>query len=53
MLEGKVIQTDLHDEKTNKKLLAKDQVITRDVLEKMKTFARPQAPQSFPPRTRA
>ena len=35
-LEGKAVQVDLHDEKTNKKLLAKDQVITRDVLEKMK-----------------
>lgn len=35
-LEGKILQADLHDEKTNKKLLSKDQEITRDILEKMK-----------------
>ena len=35
-LEGKVVQVDLHDEKTNKKLLAKDQTINREVLERMK-----------------
>jgi DNA-directed RNA polymerase subunit beta len=36
LLEGKTLQTDLHDEKTNKKLLSKDVPLTRDVLEKLK-----------------
>jgi DNA-directed RNA polymerase subunit beta len=36
MLHGKELQADLHDEKTNKKLLSKDQELTRDVLEKLK-----------------
>ena len=35
-LEGKVVLIDLHDEKTNKKLLAKDTVVTRDMLEKLR-----------------
>jgi DNA-directed RNA polymerase subunit beta len=36
MLHGKELQADLHDEKTNKKLLSKDQELTRDVLEKLR-----------------
>jgi DNA-directed RNA polymerase subunit beta len=36
LLEGKLLLADLHDEKTNKKLLSKDQKITRDALEKMR-----------------
>jgi DNA-directed RNA polymerase subunit beta len=36
MLLGKELQADLHDEKTNKKLLSKDQELNRDVLEKLK-----------------
>jgi len=36
LLEGKQLLADLHDEKTNKKLLSKDQRITRDALEKMR-----------------
>jgi DNA-directed RNA polymerase subunit beta len=36
MLHGKELQADLHDEKTNKKLLSKDQELNRDVLEKLK-----------------
>jgi DNA-directed RNA polymerase subunit beta len=36
LLEGKELQADLHDEKTNKRLLAKGAPLTRDVLEKMK-----------------
>jgi len=35
-LEGKIVLMDLHDEKTNKKLVAKDTVITRDLLEKLR-----------------
>jgi DNA-directed RNA polymerase subunit beta len=35
-LEGKILLADLHDEKTNKKLLSKDQPITREMLEKMR-----------------
>ena len=35
-LEGKIVLIDLHDEKTNKKLLAKDTVVTRDMLEKLR-----------------
>jgi DNA-directed RNA polymerase subunit beta len=36
MLHGKELQADLHDEKTNKKLLSKDQELTRDVLDKLR-----------------
>jgi DNA-directed RNA polymerase subunit beta len=36
ILGGRVLQADLHDEKTNRKLLSKGQEITRDVLEKMR-----------------
>jgi DNA-directed RNA polymerase subunit beta len=35
-LEGKIVLIDLHDEKTNKKLLSKDTVVTRDMLEKLR-----------------
>ncbi|WP_031501026.1 DNA-directed RNA polymerase subunit beta [Bryobacter aggregatus] len=37
MLGGRILQADLHDEKTNKKLLSKGQEITRDLLEKMRS----------------
>ncbi len=37
MLGGRIVQADLHDEKTNKKLLGKGQEITRDILEKMRS----------------
>ncbi|MFN9300841.1 MAG: DNA-directed RNA polymerase subunit beta, partial [Acidobacteriota bacterium] len=37
MLGGRVLQADLHDEKTNKKLLSKGQEINRDTLEKMRS----------------
>jgi DNA-directed RNA polymerase subunit beta len=36
LLEGKELLADLHDEKTNKKLLAKGTPLTRDIFEKMK-----------------
>jgi len=36
LLVGKELQADLHDEKTNKKLLSKDTPLTRDVLEKLR-----------------
>ncbi|MGC4049943.1 MAG: DNA-directed RNA polymerase subunit beta [Paludibaculum sp.] len=36
LLDGKELLADLHDEKTNKKLLSKGQPLTRDVIEKMK-----------------
>ena len=36
LLHGKELQADLHDEKTNKKLLSKEMPLTRDVLEKLK-----------------
>ncbi len=36
LLAGKELQADLHDEKTNKKLLSKDTPLTRDVLEKLR-----------------
>ena len=36
LLQGKELQADLHDEKTNKKLLSKDTPLTRDVLEKLR-----------------
>ncbi|MBI5283129.1 MAG: DNA-directed RNA polymerase subunit beta, partial [Candidatus Solibacter usitatus] len=36
LLEGKELQADLHDEKTNRRLLAKGAPLTRDVIEKMK-----------------
>jgi len=36
LLRGKELQVDLHDEKTNKKLLSKDAPLTRDVLEKLR-----------------
>ncbi len=37
LLEGKKLLADLHDEKTNKRLLSKDTELTRDVIEKMKS----------------
>ncbi len=36
LLTGKELQADLHDEKTNKKLLSKDTPLNRDVLEKLR-----------------
>jgi DNA-directed RNA polymerase subunit beta len=36
LLAGKELTADLHDEKTNKKLLSKDTPLTRDVLEKLR-----------------
>jgi len=36
LLEGKELIADLHDEKTNKKLLSKGVVLTRDIIEKIK-----------------
>ncbi len=36
LLEGKEVQADLHDEKTNKKLLSKGVDLTRDVIEKLR-----------------
>ncbi len=35
-LGGKEVQADLHDEKTNKKLLSKGALLTRDMIEKMR-----------------
>jgi DNA-directed RNA polymerase subunit beta len=37
LLEGKRLLADLHDEKTNKRLLAKDTDLTRELIEKMKS----------------
>ncbi|MBI2685026.1 MAG: DNA-directed RNA polymerase subunit beta [Acidobacteria bacterium] len=37
LLDGQMVLADLHDEKTNKKLVAKDTVLTRDILEKMRS----------------
>jgi DNA-directed RNA polymerase subunit beta len=37
LLDGKKLLADLHDEKTNKRLLSKDTELTRDVIEKMKS----------------
>jgi DNA-directed RNA polymerase subunit beta len=36
LFEGKQLLADLHDEKTNKKLLSKGQDLTRDVIEKLR-----------------
>ncbi|MBM3726330.1 MAG: DNA-directed RNA polymerase subunit beta [Acidobacteria bacterium] len=36
LMEGKQASTDLHDEKTNKKLVAKGTDLTRDVIEKLR-----------------
>ncbi len=36
ILGGKVLQADLHDEKTNKRLLSKGAELTRDVVEKLR-----------------
>ncbi len=36
LLDGKEVLADLHDEKTNKKLLAKGTMLTRDLIEKMR-----------------
>jgi DNA-directed RNA polymerase subunit beta len=36
LLEGKEVLADLHDEKTNKKLVSKGQQLTRDVVEKLR-----------------
>ena len=35
LLDGKELVADLHDEKTNKKLLARSTPLTREILEKM------------------
>ena len=43
LLEGKRLMADLHDEKTNKRLLSKDTDLTRDLVEKMVASQRPQA----------
>ena len=37
LLEGEVLQADLHDEKTNKRLLTKGTELNRDVLERITT----------------
>ncbi len=37
LLEGEVLQADLHDEKTNKRLLTKGTELNRDVLERIST----------------
>ncbi len=37
LLEGKKLLADLHDEKTNKRLLSKDTELTREIIEKMKS----------------
>jgi DNA-directed RNA polymerase subunit beta len=36
LMEGKQLQADLHDEKTNKRLLAKGTDLTREIIEKMR-----------------
>jgi DNA-directed RNA polymerase subunit beta len=37
ILGGKEVQTDLHDERTNKRLLTKDMVLDRDTIERIST----------------
>ncbi len=37
LLDGKKLLADLHDEKTNKRLLSKDTELTRDIIEKVKS----------------
>ena len=37
MLEGKALTADLHDEKTNKRLITKGTELTRDIIEKIAT----------------
>ncbi|MGD0668487.1 MAG: DNA-directed RNA polymerase subunit beta [Bryobacteraceae bacterium] len=37
LLEGKKLLADLHDEKTNKRLLSKDTELTREIIEKVKS----------------
>src|SRR5437660_1111959 len=37
LLGGKILQADLHDEKTNKRLLMKGAELTRDIIEKIST----------------
>ncbi|MGA2143635.1 MAG: DNA-directed RNA polymerase subunit beta, partial [Bryobacteraceae bacterium] len=37
LLEGKKLTADLHDERTNKRLLSKDTELTRDIIEKIKS----------------
>jgi DNA-directed RNA polymerase subunit beta len=37
LLDGKKLLADLHDEKTNKRLLSKDTDLNRDIIEKMKS----------------
>jgi DNA-directed RNA polymerase subunit beta len=37
LLEGKEVQVDLHDEKTNRKLLSKGAILDRDTIEKMRS----------------
>src|SRR5687767_8832908 len=37
LLDGKKLVADLHDEKTNKRLLSKDTELTRELIEKMKS----------------
>jgi len=37
LLEGKEVQADLHDEKTNKRLVAKGEVVDRDAILRMKS----------------
>src|SRR3989441_6860795 len=37
LLEGKQVQADLHDEKTNKRLVAKGTNLTRDLIEKIRS----------------
>ncbi|HVW08113.1 MAG TPA: DNA-directed RNA polymerase subunit beta, partial [Bryobacteraceae bacterium] len=37
LLEGKEVQADLHDEKTNKKLLSKGEILDREIIERTKS----------------
>jgi DNA-directed RNA polymerase subunit beta len=37
LLEGKALTADLHDEKTNKRLITKGTELTRDIIEKIAT----------------
>jgi len=37
LLEGKEVQADLHDEKTNKKLLTKGEILDREIVERTKS----------------
>ena len=37
LLEGKEVQADLHDEKTNKKLLTKGEILDREIIERTKS----------------